>query len=40
MQAQISQSQFKGAQLAEVESFTYLGSVMSKNGGTDADVKN
>ena len=29
----------KGAELGEVESFTYLGSVMDKSGGTDADVK-
>ena len=29
----------EGAELEEVESFTYLGSVMDKSGGTDADVK-
>ena len=27
------------AELGEVESFTYLGSVVDKSGGTDADVK-
>ena len=29
----------EGEELGEVESFTYLGSVMDKSGGTDADVK-
>ena len=29
----------EGAELGEVESSTYLGSVMEKSGGTDADVK-
>ena len=29
----------EGAELGEVESFTYLGSVMDKSGETDADVK-
>ena len=29
----------EGAELEEVESFTYLGCVMDKSGGTDADVK-
>ena len=29
----------EGEELEEVESFTYLGSVMDKSGGTDADVK-
>ena len=29
----------EGAELGEVESFTYLGSVMDKSGGTDAEVK-
>ena len=29
----------EGEELGEVESFTYLGSIMDKSGGTDADVK-
>ena len=29
----------EGAELGEVESFTYLGSIIDKSGGTDADVK-
>ena len=29
----------EGEELGEVGSFTYLGSVMDKSGGTDADVK-
>ena len=29
----------EGAELGEVESFTYLGSVMDKSGEADADVK-
>ena len=29
----------EGEELEEVESFTYLGSVMDKSGGADADVK-
>ena len=29
----------EGEELGEAESFTYLGSVMDKSGGTDADVK-
>ena len=29
----------EGEELGEVESFTYLGSVMDKSGGTDTDVK-
>ena len=29
----------EGAELGEVKSFTYLGSVVDKSGGTDADVK-
>ena len=29
----------ESAELGVVESFTYLGSVMEKSGGTDADVK-
>ena len=28
-----------GKELEEVEAFTYLGSIVNKNGGTDADVK-
>ena len=40
MQALMSQSKLRGRNWGkEVDSFTYLGSVMDKNGGTDADVK-
>ena len=39
MQALMSQSLIEGEELGEVESFTYLGSVMDKSEGTDADVK-
>ena len=28
-----------GSELEEVESFTYLGSIIDKQGGTDADVR-
>ena len=29
----------EGSALEDVESFTYLGSIVDKQGGTDADVK-
>jgi len=37
MQSSWSQSNWK--EIDEVETFTYLGSIIDKHGGTDADVK-
>ena len=32
--------QLQGKEIQEADSFTYLGSVVSKDGGTDEDVRN
>ena len=32
--------QLQGKEIKEADSFTYLGSVVSKDGGTDEDIRN
>ena len=32
--------QLQGKEIKEADSFTYLGSVVSKDGGTDKDIRN
>ena len=39
MQVGLMLNKIEGEELEEVESFTHLGIVMDKSGGTDADVK-